>query len=140
MNKVFFFVLLMTYSLFSQSEKVLFIHPSGPKYKKVEMGIKSQLKNTVTIIPFVSRNEIEIRSAIENNSPRIVIVSSPEIIRVWKRLQQKYPEISRIPSILFENDFKDNNTGDMSNCCIITCETNLAQYVEKLTSLTGKKP
>ncbi|MBN1604920.1 MAG: DUF4388 domain-containing protein [Chitinispirillaceae bacterium] len=140
MNKIFYFVLLVACSLFSQPNKVLFVHPSGPRYKKVEMGIKSQLGNAITIVSIVSKNESEIRSAIESNSPKIVIVTSPEIIRVWKRLRQKYTEIGQIPSILFDNDFHDNNTGDMSNSCILTCETKLAQYIERLIFLTGKKP
>lgn len=140
MNKIFYFVLLIVCSLFSQSNKVLFVHPSGPRYKKVEMGIRSQLSNTISIVSIASKNETEIRNAIESNSPKIVIISSPEIIRVWKRVRQKYPQTSQIPSILFDSEFQDNATGDMSNSCILTCETKLTQYVERLILLTGKRP
>lgn len=140
MNKLFYFVLLLTCSLFSQPDNILFIHPNGPKYKKVELGIKSELSNTVRILSLVSKNETDIKNSIDNNSPKVVIVASLEMIKVWKKLQQKYAETSQIASIFVESEYSENQLCDKLNCCAITCETKLAQYIKNVNHLTGKRP
>lgn len=140
MNKLFFFVLILACSLFSQSNSVIYLHPNGPRYKKVEMGIKSELSNSVKIVSIISKNEVEIKSVIDNNSPKIVIVSSVDLIKVWKKLQLKYPELNQISSILLESEFTENDLGGFSNSCVINSDTKLGQYIECANQLTGKKP
>jgi hypothetical protein len=140
MNKLFFFLLLLTCSVFSQSSSILYLHPNGARYKKVEMGIKSELSSSVRIISLVSKNEAEIKSAIENNSPKIVVVSGMDMIKIWKKLQLKYSELNQISSILLESEFTENDMGGFSNSCVVSSDTKLSQYIECVNQLIGKRP
>jgi hypothetical protein len=119
---------------------VLFLHPNGPRYKKVEMGIKSELSNSIRIVSLVSKNEAEIKSEIDNNSPQIVIVSSMDMIKIWKKLQLKYSELNQISSILLESEISENDMGGFSNSCTVNSETKLGHYIECVNQLTGKNP
>jgi len=102
--------------------------------------MKSELSSTVSIISLVSKNEVEIKSVIENNSPKVVVVSSTDMIKVWKKLQMKYSELNQIASILIESDFLENDRGELSNSCIVRSDTKLSQYIEGVNQLTGKRP
>jgi hypothetical protein len=140
MNKLFFFILLLACSLFSQSSSVLFLHPNGPRYKKVEIGIKSELNNSINMVSLISKNETEIKNAIDNNSPKIAVVSSYDMIKIWKKLQMKYSELNQISSILLESELSENDISGFSNSCIVNNETKLGQYIECVNQLTGKRP
>jgi hypothetical protein len=140
MNKFFYFVLLLTFSLCSQTNSVLVIHPNGSKYKKVELAIKAEINSTMNIRSLVSKNETEIINTISNSSPKIVIVMDMELIRIWKKIQQKHLDISQIPSILIDNEFFNKYMDNLSNSCIVSYEPKLEQYIDRATHLTGKKP
>lgn len=140
MNKLFFFILLLSFSLFSQSGTVLYLHPNGPRYKKVEMGIKSELSNSLKIVSLISKNEAEIKSSIDNITPKIVIVSSMDMIKTWKKLQSKYTELNQISSILLDSEFSENDMGGFANSCVINSDIKLGQYIECASQQTGKKP
>ncbi|NLD92245.1 MAG: hypothetical protein GX639_06200, partial [Fibrobacter sp.] len=140
MHKFFLFISILACSLFSQSNSVLYLHPNGPRYKKTEMGIKSELSKSVKIVSLVSKNESEIKNSIDNSSPKIVIVSGVDMIKMWKKLQSKYPELNQISSILLESEFTESDLGGFSNGCVINSDITLGQYITSVNQLTGKKP
>lgn len=104
------------------------------------MGIKSELNKSVKIVSLISKNELEIKNSIDNSSPQIVMVSSVDMIKVWKKLQSKYPELNQIASILLESEFTENDLGGFSNGCVINSDITLGQYITSVNQLTGKKP
>lgn len=119
---------------------ILFIHPNGSKYKKIEMGIKSELNNRINILSLSSKSETDIINFIHINSPKMVIITNKDMIKIWKKIQQKHQELNQISTVLLESEFFGISTGDMPNNCIISYETKLEQYIDRVTYLTGKKP
>lgn len=143
MNKISYFVLFVlsvTFSLYSQTNSIVVIRPNGSQFKKVEMGIKAEIGSRMAIRSIVSKNENEIINTINVSSPKIVIVMGMELIRIWKKIQQKYQEMSQIPSIVLENEFFGIYMDNMSNSCIVTYEPKLEHYIDRATHLAGKKP
>ncbi len=69
------------------------------------MGIKTGVDNGVTIRALVSKSEVEIINNISVSLPKIVVVMDKELIRVWKKVQQKHQDINQIPSILLGSEF-----------------------------------
>ncbi len=134
------FVLLATLSLYSQTKSILIIQPKGSPYKKMEMGIKSSIKKMISIRSIYSRNEAEIISAINADSPGLIVAVGIENIRLLNKIRQKHPEINQIPSILVESEFFGEKIDNSSNSCVISYETKLEQYINHFAYLTGKKP
>lgn len=140
MTDFILFVLLAALSLYSQPKSILIIQPKGAHYKKIEMGIKSGTSKTVTIRTIHSRNDAEIISAINADLPGLVVAAGTDNIRMFKKIQQKHPEINQIPSIFLENELFVEKTDISSTCCVISFHTKLAQYIDRFVYLTGKKP
>jgi hypothetical protein len=134
------FVLLISLSIYSQPQSIIIFQPKGSQYKKMEMGIKSGIKKTVSIRSVHSRNEAEIINAINAETPGLVIATGLENIRMLKRIQQKHPDINQTPSILIENELSDDKNDNSSNSCVISYQTQLKQYIDRFVYLTGKKP
>lgn len=140
MYKMFFFILTATFLLYGQINNIVFIHPNGSKYKKIEMGLKAELNNGTNVLSHSSRNESDIINFVRTNSPKMVIVSNRDMIKLWKKAQQKYQELNQISSVLLESNFSGISTNNTPDNCTIAYETKLEQYIDRATHLTGKKP
>ncbi|HEX3020060.1 MAG TPA: hypothetical protein VHP36_07145, partial [Chitinispirillaceae bacterium] len=143
MNNYFYsiiFVLSATFSLYSQTYNILVVQPKGSDYKKIELGLRSELNKTISIKSMVSKSETEITGSLNTDSPDLVVLMGIETIKAWKKIQQKNQNRYQIPSIMIDNEFSGINLTDISNSCSITYETKLKQYVNRFVHHTGKNP
>lgn len=103
------------------------------------MAIKNGVDNGVSIRSLVSKSEVDIINNISVSLPKIVVVMDKELIGVWKKVQQKNHDINQIPSILLGSEFF-NNVDELSKGCLISYETKLEHYIDRVIQLTGNKP
>jgi hypothetical protein len=140
MKIIFSCFLVMTFSLYSQTNSILIIRPNESKFKKVELGIQKGLINTKTIKSIVSKTDSEILAEVNANPPKIAVIMGREQIKIWQTLQRKNQDLIRFQSLILESVVPIKNCETMSNSCIISYGIKLERYVEKALLLTGKKP
>jgi hypothetical protein len=140
MYKIFIIIATLLSLVYSQGNIILSLRPNGTKYKKIELGIESLIRDQFTIKTILNADIATLEKVIKEYSPKMVLLMEPEQARIWKKAQREIAGVADLPSIVVGNSLQTVQNIRIANSAIVTCEIPLSIYIDKFKATISNTP